>query len=157
MAPGLYLALDEVDADLDLLEIAKRVPAATICLTSALVRHELIDEIPSAIDVAIPRGTNPPKSSAPIRWHVFNPQTFDVGRTMAPIDGTTGALIGLYSAERSIVDAFRLRSTVGYEVATEALRTWIGRRGSQPAKLLEISQRIPRSKGPLLKALDVLL
>jgi hypothetical protein len=43
-------------ADLDLLLVAERAPLGTLCLTSALARHELTDEIPSACDIALPRG-----------------------------------------------------------------------------------------------------
>ena len=41
-----------------------------------------------------------------------------------------GLALGVYSAERSIIDAFRLRHQEGEELAIEALRRWL-RRGSQ--------------------------
>ncbi|MBT8159649.1 type IV toxin-antitoxin system AbiEi family antitoxin domain-containing protein, partial [Arthrobacter sp. GN70] len=41
---GLYIAGTGMQADLDLLEASRKAPLATICLTSALARHELIDE-----------------------------------------------------------------------------------------------------------------
>lgn len=34
-------------------------------------------------------------------------------------------MIGIYSPERSIADAFRLRGEVGYELARDALREWL--------------------------------
>ena len=52
---GLYRRTDLPVADLDLTEIAGRRPDATICLESALSRHELIDAIPTLTDIAIPR------------------------------------------------------------------------------------------------------
>ena len=63
-------------------------------------------------------------------------------------------LIGIYSAERCIVDAFRLRR----ESATswrDALREWL-RRGGKPARLMEIATVLPRAKGPLLRMLEAL-
>jgi predicted transcriptional regulator of viral defense system len=54
---GLYRRADAEVADIDLIEIAARVPKATLCLTTALSRHGLSDEIPAVIDIAIPRGT----------------------------------------------------------------------------------------------------
>lgn len=157
LGPGLYFLSQSLDADLDLLEAAYKAPLATICLSSALARHGLIDEIPSTIDLALPRGKTPPKIAGPITWHQFNKATFDLDRTLVPIEGVEDARIGIYSAERSIVDAFRLRASAGYETGIEALRNWLKRPGSQPARLMELSTAIPRSKGPLRVAMEVLL
>lgn len=63
--------------------------------------------------------------------------------------------IGIYSPERSIADAFRLRSGVGYELARDALREWL-RRGGKPAQLIEMASRLPRAKSPVLQALQML-
>lgn len=57
LSRGLYLRRDTSLIDTDLLEIAARAPVvSTLCLRSALARHELIDDIPAEIDVALPRG-----------------------------------------------------------------------------------------------------
>lgn len=64
-------------------------------------------------------------------------------------------MIGIYSPERSIADAFRLRGEVGYELAREALKEWL-RRGGKPAHLMEIAARLPRAKSPILQALEML-
>jgi len=81
--------------------------------------------------------------------------TFHIGRTLLDT-GDAGLTIGLYSAERSIVDAFRLRGTAGYETGIEALRNWWRRSGSRPATLFEIAQSLPRATGPLRTALEIL-
>src|SRR5262245_16972906 len=77
---GVYRWSDAPPADLDLIEISERVPRATLCLETALSRHDLIDAIPTAIDVAIPRGAHRPALRAPVRLHVFDRDTFDIGR-----------------------------------------------------------------------------
>ena len=89
-------------------------------------------------------------------WHQFNRATFDLGRDIIIIDGSDQT-IGLYGPERSIADAFRLRGTEGYELATEALRAWLGRRGSQPAHLMEMAIRLPRAQQPIRQALEYLM
>jgi hypothetical protein len=61
-------------------------------------------------------------------------------------------MIGIYSPERSIADAFRLRGAVGYELARESLREWL-RRGGRPARLMEVASQLPRTKSPVLEAL----
>lgn len=54
----------------------------------------------------------------------------------------------IYSAERSIVDGFRLRGREGHELANEALKRWLRKPGAQPAKLLAIASSLPRSTAP---------
>jgi len=126
-----------------------------LCLASALARHDLTDQIPTRIDVALPRGTRPPKVSAPVRWHRFAPVTFDLGREVIALDG--GYPLGVYASERSIVDAYRLRHLEGDELGREALKAWLRRRGSQPSRLLEVAAPFPKALTRLREDLRVLL
>ncbi len=152
---GLFSTMT-LDADPDLIEVAFRSERATMCLTSALARHDLTDEIPAAIDLALPRGTRAPATSAPITWHKFDPKTFDLGRE--PLDVGAGYRIGLYSAERSICDAFRIRHLEGSEQAVEALKRWLRRPGSQPSQLLALAAKMgPKAAEPIRSALQILL
>jgi hypothetical protein len=154
IARGIYLPSDAAAADWDWIEAATRRPRATICLISALAHHDLTDAIPAALDIAIPRGTRIPAGSSSIAWHSFDKATFDLGREEIPILGTD-QLIGLYSPERSIADAFRLRGEIGYELARNALKEWL-RRGGKPAHLIVFATTLPRAKTPILTALDAL-
>lgn len=154
IARGIYRAADAPAADWEQIEAATRRPDATICLTSALAHHDLTDVIPTALEVAIPRGSRIPAGSSAIVWHQFDRATFEVGRAELPIPGADQS-IGIYSAERSITDAFRLRGEVGYELAREALKEWL-RRGGRPAQLMAIAVRVPRAKSPVLRALETL-
>lgn len=154
IARGIYLPADGSAADWDQLEAATRRPDATICLTSALVYHDLTDAIPAALDVAIPRGSRTPVSTGAIAWHHFDRATFKIGRGEITIAGSDQK-IGIYSSERSIADAFRLRGDVGYELARDALREWL-RQGGKPARLIDMASRLPRAKSPVLQALQIL-
>ncbi|BBZ26121.1 transcriptional regulator [Mycolicibacterium madagascariense] len=154
IARGIYLPVGAAAADWDQVEAATRRPEATICLLSALAHHDLVDAVPAALDIAIPRGVRTPVSTGAISWHRFDRATFDVGREDIAIAGSDQA-IGIYSSERSIVDAFRLRAEVGYEVARDALREWL-RRGGKPARLIAIATRLPRAKSTVLNALEML-
>lgn len=154
LARGIY-AKPGLDADPDLLEIAVRTPRGTLCLTSALARHGLIDDIPASIDVALPRRQRPPRTTAPVTWHRFDEATFDVDR--ADILVGAGYAIGLYGPPRCIVDAFRLRHLYGQELATEALRRWLRQRGAQPSELLAIARHFPVVETPLRHTLEILL
>lgn len=142
-------------ADTDLLEIVHRAPRATLCSITALARHDLSDAIPTRIDVALPRGQRHPRTQAPVSWHTFAPETFDVGRGELDLNDKT--TIGQYSPERCIIDAFRLRHFEGPETAIEALRRWLRRRGSQPATLLNMARAFPKAEPALRAALEILL
>ncbi|SCL28653.1 Transcriptional regulator, AbiEi antitoxin, Type IV TA system [Micromonospora nigra] len=152
---GLYRRHDAETADLDLIEVVRRAPPATLCLTSALARHGLTDEIPSRIDVALPRGRHRPSTLAPVAWHSFDPATFEIGRSELPLDSNTS--IGLYGPERSIIDAVRLRHREGPELAYAALRRWLRHRDASPSQLLTMARRFPKAERPLREALEILL
>jgi predicted transcriptional regulator of viral defense system len=151
---GVYRRADAELADLDLLLVAERAPMATLCLTSALARHELTDEIPSAHDIALPRGAWRPQVDAIVNWHSFAAKTFEVGRGSVQIDGDTS--IGLFDATRSIVDAFRMRSDLGSDTAYEALRRWLRRTRNEPADLIRTAQHFPAALAAIRAALEVL-
>lgn len=154
IARGLYLPADAPAADWDWLEAAARHSRATICLTSALAHYDLTDEVPRALHVAIPRGSRRPASTAAIAWHLFDADTFDLGRGEIEIPGATLS-IGLYSPQRCIVDAFRLRGDLGYELGRDALREWL-RRGGKPSELLELADQLPRAMTPLRQTLEAI-
>ncbi|WP_222844049.1 type IV toxin-antitoxin system AbiEi family antitoxin domain-containing protein [Cellulosimicrobium sp. CUA-896] len=153
IARGLYRKRG-LTGDDDLIEIASRTPDATLCLRSALARHDLVDDIPAEIDIAIPRGAWTPRTEAPVRWRHFATGTFRIGRVLLDIgDEST---IGLYSAERSIIDAFRMRNLEGPELANESLKRWL-RSGGQPSELLRMARDFPRTLTPLRQTMEILL
>lgn len=152
---GVYRRVDAPPADDDLVEIAHRAPDATLCLVTALSRHDLTDQVPDLIDVALPRGRRPPRLDLPVRWHRFDDKTFPLGRELLAVDSSVS--IGLYSPERCIVDAFRLRHLEGDEIAVQALRRWLRRPGAAPAALLGLARAFPKAEPALRRALEILL
>ena len=157
IAPGTYARTGQVDDDTaTLASIALRKPIATMCLLSALDRHDLTDAIPSRIDIALPRGSR--ALTAPysrINWHHFDSSTFSVGREQVEI--VDGIFIGIYGARRTIIDAFRLRHLLGADTANEALKRWLRRPGSHPAELLKMAANFPKALPQLRNSLEVLL
>ena len=154
LARGLYRKSDWL-GDEDLIEIATKAPQATLCLRSALARHELVDDIPAEIDIAIPRGTWTPTTAAPVRWRHFDLRTFDVGRGQLDIDA--GRSIGLYSAERTLIDLFRLRHAWGSDLALGALKQWLRERDNSPGSLVTMAEDFPKARPAIQQALEVLL
>lgn len=152
---GLFRRTDAPATDHNLLEIAHRVPAGTLCLVTALARHGLTDVIPDRIDVAIPRGRRIPALQAPVDVHVFAKDTFRLGREAIRIgDGLT---VGLYSAERSLVDVVRLRHREGAEIAWGALRRWLRQKDARPAALIQMAGSFHGAGSAVRHALEVVL
>jgi len=82
-------------------------------------------------------------------------ETFALGRE--ELDVGHGLALGLYSAERSLVDLIRLRHREGTDVAWDALRRWLRRRGSKPAGLLKMAAHFHGAERALRHALEIVL
>lgn len=130
-------------------------PEATMCLTSALSYYDLSDEIPRGSDIALPRGVRQPAGFDHVFWHGFSATTFDVGKER--IEVHPGIEVAVYSAERTIVDVFRLMHREGSDVAYEALRRWVRIRGNSPASLMRVTEEFPVTQSRIRTALEILL
>jgi predicted transcriptional regulator of viral defense system len=59
---GVYRRADAPAASFpDLLAVAYRNSTAIVCLLSAAAVHDLTDEIPPAVQIAVPRSSHPPR------------------------------------------------------------------------------------------------
>ena len=92
---------------------------------------------------------------APIAWHRFDVDTFSIGRGQYALPG--GMSIGLYSAERTLIDLFRLRHTWGSDLALDALKQWLRGSGNSPGSLLTMAESFPKARPAIHHALEVLL
>lgn len=154
-ARGLYrLASAPEYANPDLAVVGARIPRGVVCLVSALVWHDLTTQIPRSIDVALPRGSEAPRLDyPPVTLHWFSRESFRAGVEEHVLDGVG---IRVYSAEKSIADAFKFRNQIGKDVAYEALKTWLQRPGFRVRTLLAHA-RTCRVHGIVAPALEALL
>lgn len=155
LSRGVFRLADaEMSPYLDLVAVSRRSPQGTICLNSALSFWDLTDEVPAEVHLAVPRGAHRPVIDyPPARIHVFAAGTFDLGRERIRLE--SGEEIYIYSPERSVVDAMRLRGKVGADVAYEALRRYLRLPGASAGDLLRLARRL-RAGGPMSDALEVL-
>ena len=152
LSRGVYrlAALPGLEAP-DLVAVATRVPNGVVCLISALAFHDLTTQVPHATDVAIARGAEKPRIDyPPINVYWFSGKAFTAGIDTPTVDGRK---IHVYSAEKSIADAFKYRNKIGMEVALEALRTWRSQRRANLEPLLECARlcRVERVMRPYLE------
>jgi predicted transcriptional regulator of viral defense system len=138
----------------ELLAVYHRAPAAVVCLVSAAAVHDLTDEIPRAVQIAVPRGTRPPRISyPPVQVHHFDAVTFDLD--MDAVDAAPGEPVRVYSPARTVVDLMRLRHRIGAPLALVALRRYLSSPGSHPGHLLDLARALD-VLGPVRSAVDVL-
>jgi predicted transcriptional regulator of viral defense system len=154
LSRGVYrlASLPELEAP-DIVTVATRVPSGVVCLISALAFHELTTQIPHAVDIALARGAERPRIDyPPVSYHWFSGAAFTSGIETPTVDGKR---IRIYSAEKSVADAFKYRNKLGADVALEALRAWRSRRGARVERLLEQARvcRVERVIRPYLEAL----
>ena len=122
----------------DLVTVVLRAPKAVVCLVSALAHHGVTTQIPHEVQVALPRGTKKPKLDyPPIQVHQFTGAALTEGVDVVEIDGIP---VQIYSLAKSVADCFRFRSTVGTDVAVEALKEAVRNQGVSPAQLLKYAR-----------------
>lgn len=139
LSRGVYrLASAPQSAHLDLLAVARRAPNAVVCGESALALHELIDDIPTAVHIAVPRGAHRPHITyPPTIVSQYRAETFSVGVEL--FQAAPDETVPVYGAARSVVDAIRLRHRFGESLALSALGRYVRR--EEPGHLTEL-QRI---------------
>lgn len=138
----------------DLLAVAYRAPRAVACLLSAASVHDLTDELSTAVQIAVPKGTWPPKITyPPVEVFTWSPDTFDLG--IHALEAAPGEQVRVYSPARTVVDLMRLRGRIGDNVAHIALRRYLARRDARVGQLLDLARALD-VLGPVRSAVDVL-
>ncbi|WBQ03072.1 type IV toxin-antitoxin system AbiEi family antitoxin domain-containing protein [Kribbella sp. CA-293567] len=127
LSRGVYRRSDAPEtAHLDLLAVHKRASHAVVCGESALALHDLIDDIPAAVHVAVPRGSRRPAISyPPVVVEQYAARTFDLN--IEQYEAAPGELVPVYDAARSVVDAMRHRNRIGQTLALSALGRYLRR------------------------------
>lgn len=120
-ARGMYMLPDAPITEYqNLIEVAKKIPTAVVCLISALSFYEITTQIPDQIWIAVPRDTWRPKMAyPPLRYTVLTEKTYRFGIQEVDING---AKIKIYSPAKTVADCFKFRNKVGLDIAIEALR-----------------------------------
>jgi hypothetical protein len=120
---------------------------------SALVVHDLTDEIPTAVQVAVARTNRPPRIDyPPTEIFRFDADKFELG--LSSVEAAPGEPVRLYGAERTVIDMMRPRRRLGEPLALGALRRYLRRRNARPGELLRLARSL-NVLGPVRMALDV--
>lgn len=131
---GLYQLPDsQPDLNASLFEVAKLAPKAVICLTSALSFHQLTDQLPRRVWIAIGAKDWAPKIDYPrVRIVRFREPYLTNGLEIHRIREVE---VRVYSISKAIADAFRNPKLVDRSVAIEAMKSALGARKATPGQL----------------------
>ena len=131
---GLYQLPDsEPDLHAGLIEITKLAPKAVICLTSALSFHQLTDQLPRRVSIAIGAKDWAPKIEYPrVRIVRFREPYLTNGVETHRIREVE---VRVYSIAKTIADAFRNPKLVDRSVAIEAMKAALNARKATAGQL----------------------
>ena len=120
-ARGVYEAAEPRMSEHDsVIEVAARVPKATLCLLTALGLHRLTTQNPFEIWIMIDRKARKPSINyPPIRVVRASGLALSKGVKAMRIDGVD---LKVTTVAKTVADCFKYRNTVGLDVAIEALR-----------------------------------
>jgi predicted transcriptional regulator of viral defense system len=137
----------------DLVTVSLRYPNAVVCLVSALTFHDMTNQIPRAVSVAVPRGSRAPSLDyPPVRAHRISTEAYENGIQTYRIDGVT---VKIYSREKTLADCFKFRNRIGMDVVLEALRFYRERNGFDLGAVLACARicRVENVMRPYLEAM----
>jgi predicted transcriptional regulator of viral defense system len=134
LARGLYQLPDApVDSQHTLAQVAKLVPRGVVCLASALAFHELTDQLPAQVWIALgARERRPAFAHPPVRFVRFPDEQLTIGIRRHDIDGVA---VPIFNVAKTVVDCFRYRSTIGVSLALEGLREALRQKKTTPAEI----------------------
>jgi len=136
----------------DLLAVSRRVPIGVVCCVSAAAVYDLTDEIPIAVQFAVPRPHRPPRIDyPPSEVFRFAAERFELG--LSSIEAAPGEAVRIYNRERTVADLMRLRKRLGEPLALSALRRYLRSRDARPRDLLAVAREL-NILGPVRTAMD---
>ncbi len=126
-----------------------------VCLLSAPAVYELTDEVPAVVQLAVPKGTWPPKISyPPVEVFSWDRANIDLGINL--VEAAPGESIRIYSPTRTVVDLMRLRVRIGEPVASIAIRRYLERPDARLGTLMNLAGTLG-VLGPVRAAADLLI
>ena len=154
IAKGLYRITDyKPDVYPDYTLASLQATRGIICLISALSFHEVTNEIPGHVDIAIPTGTRANSIDyPPIQFYRFSLKTWSVGIEKHQIGNHE---IKVYNLAKTIADCFKFRNRIGINIARDALKTAITEKGTNPKEIMKYAKicRVNKIIKPILETL----
>lgn len=155
LSRGVFRRTDAPPASYpDALAVSYRASRGIMCCISAAAAYGLTDEMPVAVQIAVPKRSHPPTIDyPPVQVFRFDESSFELG--LSSFEAAPGEEIRVYSPERTVVDLMRLRHRFGEPTAHAALHRYLNAPRPRPAVLLDYARQL-RVFGPVRAALDLM-
>lgn len=151
---GLYKLKEyEPYNNLDLVYASLQSKKGVVCLISALSFHEITDEIPSKVHLAIPEGSRRNKITYPkVKYYNFSKKTWEAG--IEEIEESEHTF-RVYSAAKTIADCIKFRSKIGMDVIIDAIKRSFRDKKADPLEIYRFAElcRADKIARPILEAL----
>jgi len=137
----------------DLVIASFQAPRGIICLVSALAFHEVTNEIPRYVDIAIPAGTRANRIKyPPVQFYRFSVKTWNVG---VEVHQSEGYKIRVYNLAKTIADCFKFRNRIGVNIARDSLKIAVSEKGIKPQDIMKYAKlcRVDRIIKPILETM----
>ncbi len=155
-ASGLYASHEQAtEPEAEMAALALKNPDAVVCLLSAAQVHEISDDLPSRIWMAVPRSHKNPLNTSgflPAYTLWWGQEMFEHGvetRRMAKVD------VKVTNLPRTVVDMIRYRKKLGDEQAVRSLHDYM-RLGADVGDLWSTAKAIGAldAMEPFIRAAD---
>lgn len=149
---GLYKLKKGVElSNPDLVAASIKVPKGIVCLISALAFHNVTNEIPRQVELAIPRGTHPNKVDyPPVKLYYISEKMWKQGIEEYTLEEHK---IRVYSLPKTIADCFKFRNRIGMDVARNALKEAVTKKRTSINEIIDYA-KICRVKNIILPYLE---
>lgn len=137
-----------------LVAVAAHTPGSVVCLLSALQFHAIGTQMPHAVWLAIRNKARVPHvPTMPVQVVRMSPASLAGGVETHYLEGVP---VRIFSAAKTIADCFKFRSTVGLDVALEALKEGLAARKVSPAEIypFAVIDRVWEVMQPYLEAVQ---
>jgi predicted transcriptional regulator of viral defense system len=156
LSRGLYQLPDSpLNVHHALAEASKRVPKGIVCLVSALAFHDLADQMPAKVWIAIgSKDWKPRVSHPPLRIARFSEHDLKTGVELHSIENTK---VRIFGVAKTLVDVFRYRRVVGTTLVIEGMRAALRQRKVKPADIAKraIDAKVWKAMQPYLETLTL--
>ena len=154
LSRGLYQLPDApLNAYHALAEASKLVPKGIICLVSALAFHDLTDQVPPKVWIAIgSKDWKPRVSYPPLRIARYSERDLKTDVELHRIENIP---VRIFGVAKTLVDVFRYRRIIGTSLAIEGMRAALKQRTVKPAEIAKraAEAKVWKAMQPYLEAL----
>lgn len=136
-----YENLDFNSEPNDFYAVSAASEKGVVCLLSAAAHYNLTEERPSAVDVALPRGTRIPAQLGwpPMEFYFFSKERYKTGIRTVNEDGN---VYHIYDMEKTVCDIVFYRNKIGSETAAKIVRNYWNHRDRNINRLMKYAKKL---------------